>query len=453
MKNRIKDAIQTMKADYVEIRIEEYETTGILFRSEKLEKLTENNFVGGNVRVFHEGGWGFSSFNNLNNLEDNVKLAFRMARCVAAQETALAPVPREVAQLRIDPKDNPRRILLSKKLSMLEDYNGIIFSHRPAVESSTVSYSDVFKKVTILTSDGCLVSQEKADYTMSASALARRYDTIQKAVMSFGTVKAGEMFKDRGDKVEEIVKRSVDMLSASPVKGGRYTVVLDPYLAGTFIHEAFGHLSEADSICNNPRLCEVLAMGKRFGPDFLSIGDGAAIPGHRGSYLYDDEGVPSKKSYLVKDGVLTGRLHSRETAHRMNEPPTGNARAMDHRFSPIVRMTNTFVEPGNTDMEDMISGIKLGILACGTTGGQTTQEMFTFRAQHGYMIRKGKIAEPVRNVMLTGNVFESLKNIEAVGDEIVWSEGGGCGKGGQFPLPRSKGCPALMIRDVVVGGV
>ncbi len=453
MENHVVDAIRSIKADYIEIRIEEYDTTEILFRSEKLEKLTESTFVGGNVRVFHEGGWGFSSFNNLKNLEYNIRLADRMARCVAAQKTGLAPVLREVAQIKIKPEDDPRRILLARKLSMLEDYNGIIFSHRPAIESSVVAYHDVFKKVTILTSDGCLVSQEKADYTMSASALARRYDTIQKAIMSFGTIEAGKMFESRHDQVEEIVKRSVNMLSASPVKGGRYPVVLDPYLAGTFIHEAFGHLSEGDSVCNNKRLCELLSIGTRFGPSTLNIGDGAAIPGHRGSYLYDDEGVPSKKTYLIREGELVGRMHSRETSFRMDEPVTGNARALDHRFSPLVRMTNTFVEPGDTSLDEMIGDIKLGILACGTTGGQTSQEMFTFRAQHGYMIRKGKIAEPVRNVMLTGNVFESLKNIEAVGDEIVWSEGGGCGKGGQFPLPRSKGCPALMIRDVVVGGM
>lgn len=453
MKNQMDDALRTIKADYVEIRIEEYDTTEILFRSEKLEKLTESTFVGGNVRVFQEGGWGFSSFNNLQNLEQNVKLAYRMARCVAARKTGLAPAPREVARITIKLQDDPRRILLSKKLAMLEDYNGIIFSHRPAIESSTVSYRDVLKNVTILTSDGCLVSQEKADYTMSVSALARRYDTIQKAVMSFGTVEAASLFEPRHDQVEKIVKRSVDMLAASPVKGGRYPVVLDPYLAGTFIHEAFGHLSEGDSVCNNERLCQMLSLGTKFGPPILSIGDGGAIPGHRGSYMYDDEGVPSRKTYLIKEGVLVGRMHSRETAFRMSEPASGNARALDHRFPPLVRMTNTFVEPGETSMDDMISNIKLGILACGTTGGQTSQEMFTFRAQHGYMIRKGRIAEPVRNVVLTGNVFESLDNIEEVGDEVVWSEGGGCGKGGQFPLPRSKGCPALMIRDVVVGGV
>jgi len=138
-------------------------------------------------------------------------------------------------------------------------------------------------------------------------------------------------------------------------------VVLDPVIAGVFVHEAFGHLSESDFVYENDRLKDVMVLGRRFGGEHLNIVDGAAVPGLRGSYKYDDEGVPATRSYLIKEGVLVGRLHSRETAAKMGEKPTGNARALDYRHPPIVRMTNTFIEPQGVSIEDMIADIKEGV--------------------------------------------------------------------------------------------
>ncbi len=246
----------------------------------------------------------------------------------------------------------------------------------------------------------------------------------------------------------------MELLSAQPVKGGEYTVILDPKLAGVFAHEAFGHLSEADHVYENQKLREIMILGKRFGRDHLNIVDGAAVPGLRGSFKYDDEGTPAHKTYLIKDGILVGRLHSRETAGKMGETPTGNARAINHLHRPIVRMTNTYIEPGSVSFDDMIADIKLGVYAVDSYGGQTSMEMFTFTAGQGYMIRQGKIAEPVRNVTLTGNVFTTLMNIDAIGKDLIMVEGGGgCGKGGQMPLPVSDGSPHIRITRCVVGGM
>ena len=168
---------------------------------------------------------------------------------------------------------------------------------------------------------------------------------------------------------------------------------------------------------------------------------------------YDDEGVKTKKNYLIKNGVLNGRLHSRETAKKMNEKPTGNARALNYRFKPIVRMTNTYIDNGKIPFKDLISGIKKGIYAKKFFGGNTTFEMFTFSAGEGFMIRDGKIAEPVKDVVLSGNLFTILSNIEGIGDDLKMIEAaGGCGKGGQSPLPVSFGSPHIRIKKVVVGG-
>jgi TldD protein len=223
-------------------------------------------------------------------------------------------------------------------------------------------------------------------------------------------------------------------------------------LTGLFVHEAFGHLSEADMTYENPDLLEVMTLGRRFGPKDLQIFDGAALPGHRGSYHYDDEGTPATQTQLIKNGELVGRLHSRETAGKLAEAPTGNARCLDYRYPPMVRMTNTWIERGTTPVADLCSDLREGVYARNWLGGMTNGEMFTFSAGEAWMIRNGELAEPVRDVTLSGNVFSTLIDIEAIADDFFWDESGGCGKGGQNGLPVGCGGPSLRIRNVVVGG-
>jgi len=188
------------------------------------------------------------------------------------------------------------------------------------------------------------------------------------------------------------------------------------------------------------------------GPQVYETNDVGSLPGLRGTHKYDDEGTPTGRSDLIKNGILVGRLHSRETAAKMDEPVTGNARATGYRYSPIVRMTNTAIEAGEISFEDMIADIKLGIYACDMYGGQTALENFSFSSAYAYMIRDGAIAEMVRDVILAGNLFVTLDNIDAIGTDFEWSQSGGsCGKG-QGGLPVTFGAPHIRIQDVVIGG-
>ena len=196
----------------------------------------------------------------------------------------------------------------------------------------------------------------------------------------------------------------------------------------------------------------MMVLGRKFGGKHLNVVDGAAVPDLRGSYKYDDEGTPAQKTYLIREGILEGRLHSRETAAIMGEKPTGNARAINYLYPPIVRMTNTYIEPGSTAFQDMISDIKEGIYARDWYGGTTSLEMFTFSAGEAYMIRNGRVEELLRSVVLTGNVFTTLNNIDAIGNDLDMNQGGGCGKAGQSPLPVSNGSPHIRIRNCLIGG-
>jgi TldD protein len=136
----------------------------------------------------------------------------------------------------------------------------------------------------------------------------------------------------------------------------------------------------------------------------------------------------------------------------MGEKPTGNARAINYRFPPIVRMTNTYIEPGVASFDDIIGDIKEGVYAKNWFGGTTAMEMFTFSAGEAYMIRNGRVAEALRPVVLSGNVFTTLNNIDAIGNDLEMNQGGGCGKGAQVPLPVSNGSPHIRIKKCLVGG-
>jgi TldD protein len=255
------------------------------------------------------------------------------------------------------------------------------------------------------------------------------------------------------DRARRVGERAAALLRAPKPDGGPRTVILDPAMAGVFTHEAFGHMSEADCLYENPQLRDLMTVGKQIGVGNLNIVDDGSMPGSIGTQAYDDEGTPTRKTYLIRNGVLAGHLHSLETAGKMGATPTGNARAIRADAAPIVRMTTTYIENGDLPVDDLFAGVDDGVYACDAFGGQTELEMFTFSAAYGYRIRHGRKAELLRDVTLSGNLFETLKSIDGIGNDLrIWQTGGGCGKGGQSPLPVADGSPHIRIRNVVVGG-
>ncbi len=451
LRDRISEALKGHGADYVEVRIEEGESTRLLYRGRDLEDVGMTTSLGGNVRALVNGGWGFVSFNNIEGMRDHVGNAVRQARLVGHEKSELAGVEPIVDVVEPQLGKDPRSLTLAEKKVLMDQYNGIMWESE-GIQTTLIAYGDGHKRVVFASSEGSYIEQQRIDVSLRLSATARDGSEVQQAGVSLGSNGDFSVVEGLHQESRDIAEKAVSLLSAPKVRGGEYTVILDPVLAGVFTHEAFGHLSESDHVYENDRLKEVMVIGRRFGGDHLNIVDGAAVPGLRGSYKYDDEGVPATRSYLIREGELVGRLHSRETAGKMGEPLSGNARAIDFRYEPIVRMTNTFIEPGSTTFDEMISDVKEGVYACDWYGGMTSMEMFTFSAREAYMIRDGKVAELLRPVTLSGNVFETLKNLDAVGNDLDMNQGGGCGKGGQSPLPVSNGSPHIRIAKCLVGG-
>ena len=449
--HQLAEILSKYHADYIEAHIEESQTSHITYRGRELESIGKTTSVGGNVRALVSGGWGFTSFNSFSDLPRRVELAVEQARLAGSKENKLALVAPVVDTILTTTNNNPVTMPLAEKKQLLDQYNDIIWK-TPKIQTSIIAYGDSFKKTIFLSSLGSYIEQDRSDIALRLAAVATEDSEVQQVGLSLGSRGDFDKVTSLHHQVEQMAQHAVELLSAPQVKGGEYTVVLDPVLAGVFVHEAFGHLSESDFVYENEQLRDIMTLGRKFGSSELNIVDDATIPGLRGSYKYDDEGVPAAKTYLVKEGKLVGRLHSRETAARMNEMPTGNARAINYCYPPIVRMTNTYIEPRSASFEDLIGDIKEGIYAKNWYGGTTSMEMFTFSAGEACMIRDGKLAEPVRPVTLTGNVFTTLANIDAIAGDLDMNQGGGCGKGGQVPLPVSNGSPHIRIRHCLVGG-
>jgi TldD protein len=453
MRERVEQAINSVSAQYIEVHIEEASSSGIRYRGRELEEIGRGNALGGSVRALAGGGWGFTSFNDLSDLQSKVRMAVDQARIVGGERIELAEVPTVVDHVPARIALDPMGVSLPDKKSLLDQYVEIMMGTK-GVQSSSVSYNDSKRHMVFANSEGSYIDQERVDVNMRLAATARLGSEVQQSGTSLGSLGDYAFVQTLHEDAREVAEKAVALLSAPTIKGGEYTVILDPILAGVFIHEAFGHLSEADHIYAEPRLQELMRPGKLFGGKHLNVKDGATVPQPtlRGSYLYDDEGVQGQETDLIREGVLVGRLHSRETAAKLGERPTGNARALNYRFAPIVRMTNTFIVPSTNSVEDLFKGVEDGLYVKNWYGGMTSMEMFTFSAGEAYRIRNGKIEELCRPVMLSGNVFSTLHNLDMVGNDLDMNEGGGCGKAGQGPLPVSNGSPHIRIQKCLIGG-
>lgn len=454
MRDRLEQALKIHNVEYADIRIEDLTSTWVNFRGKELDSIGSSRTVGGIVRALYKGGWGYATFNDLEGLEKRVKEACETARLVGKDQTYFAPVDPVVDVIPAKMEKDFRQVPLAQKKALAEEYNQLILGYHPKIQSSYVGYADHFKKLWFASSEGTYIEEEKPNIYIFAQATARDGDIVQNNSESAGGSEGYQTVESFQEKALRAASRAVELLSAPPVTGGKYTVITDPVMTGVFTHEAFGHLSESDFVYENERMKEIMQLGKRFGGEHLNIIDDGSQPGGLGTHKYDYEGVPTRKNYLIKDGLLVGRLHSRETAAKMGEAVTGNARAVHFQHPPIVRMTNTYIDKGASTFEEMIRDIDLGVLAIDAIGGQTAMEMFTFSAAYGYMIRKGQVAELVRDVVLTGNVFETLANIDRIGDTLGWGRNGpgGCGKGNQHPLRVGLGGPYIRIQNCVVGG-
>ena len=453
IKDRLREAIVRADADYCDARFEEGEATDIDFRRDHVENVSTSRLAGGVVRACTKGGWSYTTFDAMSDVDKAVQEACHGARLVGNATTEIAEpegTPTD-AEVVVDMVDDPRGVSIDDKIALVRDYTDVLLGHE-GVATSDVAYIDRFRTVTFASSRGVCFSEERPGCAITLQATGRDSDLLQTASDAIRSRNNYSALRDQHATAHKIGQRASDLLEARPCPAGTTTVVLDPELAGVFMHEAFGHLSEADHIYEDKKLSELVHVGREVGRKELNVIDDGTLPDLPGTTTYDDEGTPPQKTYLIKDGVLVGYMHSLETAGKMGCSATGNGRAGGRGRRPLVRMTNTMIEAGSAPKDEVFKDIDDGIYACGMFGGNTQLEIFSFSAAYGYLIKNGQVTEMIRDVTLAGNVFGTLYSIDAIGDDLtIPRRGGGCGKGGQG-VPVSVGSPHIRIRDVVVGG-
>ena len=257
--------------------------------------------------------------------------------------------------------------------------------------------------------------------------------------------------------LEDLVSRAVEGIDARfearRPKGGQMPVVMGAGASGILLHEAMGHAFEADF---NRKGQSIFSdrMGSRICRPGINILDDATVPASRGACNYDDEGVPGQKTYMVTDGVLTSYLHDRISAGYYGVAPTGNGRRESFRYNPIPRMRATYMESGpDGTKEDLIASVKRGIYVDQFANGQVKigEGDFTFFVKSGFLIEKGRLTMPVKDINIIGNGPQALADIQAVAGDLRIDEGTWtCGK--EQSVAVSCGIPSVLIGNLTVGG-
>lgn len=249
----------------------------------------------------------------------------------------------------------------------------------------------------------------------------------------------------------EALRRALLMLEARPCPAGTMKVLMAGEAGGTIVHEACGHGLEADIVEKDYSVYRG-QIGKQVAHESVTMIDDPTIQSLYGSYKIDDEGTPAQRTVLIENGVLKGYLTDILSSELYNLPLTGNGRRESYRSIPVPRMSNTYLMPGHDDFDTMLEMTDTGLYVMKMGGGEVdpTSGDFVFYVTEGYLIEKGKIGSPVRGAILTGNGPEALRNISALGQNLIMDPGM-CGKSGQS-VPVTDGQPSMLINGLTVGG-
>ncbi len=435
---------------FVDVRCEEEYLTEIKIKDGKIKYATETPSSGIFIRIFKNNRWFMTSTVDEKNVKNKIKELDGLADSVTHEKSNI--------RFNIDPVKenlikyehlNPSKRKVKDKIDILRGYEEIIkrFNY---IRSYEIVYNDKYLIKRIKNSLGTDIAYDKALCGFTIKYIAGEGSNIFSGSYFIGNNTIDHLLK-REEALKERLEEVKGFINAKHIAPGQYTTVLSEFAAGLFAHESFGHKSEADFMIGDKIAQKEWAIGRKVANENVSIVDYGGLPASCGYIPYDDEGVPSFKTYLVKDGILSGRLHTLTTASLMGEKPTGNGRAVDAEHEPIVRMTNTYFKKGEIPFDELISDIKLGIYIKTVKQG-FGMSTFTLTPGLSYMIRKGKIAEPVIISTATGSVFETLESIEGISNDfkLIFNAQGGCNKLNQTHLPVGFGGPKVRIKSLEI---
>jgi TldD protein len=427
---------------WIELRYQARSTKRITVRNGSLEESSSALLAGLGVRALVDGVFGFASTTDVS--ERGIRTAIEAAQGAAKTSAGakkvrikgLAEASMATGAFVVATDDPLDAHPLEEKLALVLRLDKRIRSSAKQIASSTASYGEIQDEKIIVTTDGASAHVYDSKPELRALAVAGGNGDQTMGHESSGVtggwsdllgIVAPEELADKAARL------AVAQLSASQPSGGTSVVVLDPGLVGILCHEAIGHTVEADIVLGGAITSD--KIGEAVASELVTLCDSGATeysPFAVGILPVDDEGVLTHRTVIIENGVLRSFLHNRETAAHYGVAPTGNARAFVYSDDPIIRMRNTYIEPGEPPIEELIGGVKRGyyLSGLGMSGQADSNAEFMFGVKEAHRIVDGKIGELVRGVTISGNAFDVLKSVDAVGNDFAWEHGAGhCGKG------------------------
>ncbi len=444
--------------EFAEIFMEHRSYDFINMEEDIIKETAESVSLGMGIRVIRGDRTGFGYTNDL--ALDKVRKTAETAAAIARGQAPRAlPPPLRDRTRRSDRFPVRRRAdqaSLREKIQLVREAYDAARFYDPRVIKVKVHHSDSLTHVCIANSEGLLVRDTRPMVKLVCVAISEDGGKRESGFWGSGGRVGLEFFRDVStprEIGEEAAREAILLLGAVDAPAGEMPIVLAPGHSGVLIHEAVGHLLEADF---NRKKTSIFwnKMGRRVGSDLVTIYDDPTIPSFRGSYNIDDEGTPPRRTLLIDRGVVRGLLQDKLSSRLMRGAPlTGHGRRQDYSHWPIPRMSNTYIGPGVDHPDDILRSVQKGFYVASLSGGQVEDSgKFTFSVSLGYLIEDGQLTAPVKQATLIGTNIDILQKIDRVGSDLAFGlQTGTCSKDGQ-DVPVSDGCPTLRIAKMTVGG-
>lgn len=443
-------------ADYTDIFFEHTFSNSISLRDGEVNRAASNIDFGVGIRVVSGDQTGYAYVENTE-IAELLKAAKTAAGIASIPSKGITPIEIKEKHFRNHYKiERPwLDISVADKKSFVKKLNDRIFELDARVIKASVSLNDSTSYILFFNSEGILTWDYRPMSLMSGSCTMEQGGKIENGYASRAYRKGFEYLNN--DLIETLAKEAVAqtslMFEAIKPKGGEMPVVMGAGSSGILLHEAIGHTFEADFNRKNISIFSD-QLGKQICSSDINVVDDGTIDNARGTINFDDEGVETQKTYIVKDGVLESYLHDRISAKHYNVSPTGNGRRQSFRYAPLPRMRVTYMENGSIPEADIIASVKQGVYVDNFTNGQVQIGAgdFTFFVKTGYLIENGKLTQPIKDINIIGNGAKVLTDITMVGNNLKIDEGTWtCGKDGQS-VPVGQGLPSVLVRKLTVGG-
>jgi len=440
--------------DFAEVFAEDRRSASARLDDAKVEEFVSGRERGAGIRVVRGDTTGFAHTADLS--ETGLRGAAEAAAAAAraggggVHEVALQPrADRQAHPIAEYPADVPK----ARKVELLQRADHAARSVNDSIRQVSATYADSRRRVLIANSDGLLVEDDRVRTRFGVSCVAVGDTGMQTGTEAPGRTLGFDLFDEIDP--EEVARiaadRALAMLRARPAPSGRLPVVLKRGAGGVLFHEACGHGLEADLVDKDASVFRG-RVGDLVASPLVTLVDDGTYAREWGTYAIDDEGAPAQRNVLIEDGVLTDYMWDLVRARKHGRASSGNGRRETYQHLPMVRMTNTFLLAGHDEPDDIIRDTEHGLYCVALGGGQvdTATGDFVFGITEAYMIEHGEVTEPVRAAQLIGNGPETLRLVDAVGNDFdTWS--GTCGKDGQG-VPVGDGVPTLRVQALTIGG-